>query len=130
MDFLVGFGVASMNTRLEENLSGSASLPKFREATEDVSPSHHPWRVRMRRADLLKRTLGVDVLECPRCGGRMEPIAEITEPEAVGNPSTALGIESAEMKRYLRRTQDPSCHGAAGFPTPRRARSLTSANGS
>jgi hypothetical protein len=64
----------------------------MREAMENASPAYHPWRVRMRRADLLKRTLGVDVLECPRCGGRMEPIAEIIDREAVGKILRAMGL--------------------------------------
>jgi hypothetical protein len=34
----------------------------------------------MRRADLIKRTMGLDALECPRCRGRLEPIAEILKP--------------------------------------------------
>jgi hypothetical protein len=46
----------------------------------------------MRRADLLKRTLGVDVLECPRCRGRMEPIAEILEPGAVAKILRSMGL--------------------------------------
>jgi hypothetical protein len=54
-DVLGGFGASSMNTLPEANVSGSATLPTFRETTYDVSPSHHPWHVRMRRADLLKK---------------------------------------------------------------------------
>ncbi len=51
----------------------------------EVKTGHQPrWRQRMRRADLLKRTMGLDALECPRCRGRLEPIAEILEPGAVG----------------------------------------------
>jgi hypothetical protein len=46
----------------------------------------------MRRADLLKRTLSLDVLACPRCGGRMEAIAEITEPEVIGKILRAMGL--------------------------------------
>jgi hypothetical protein len=52
----------------------------------------HRWRERMRRADLLKRTMGLDVLACPRCGGRFEPIAEILEPGAVGKILRAMGL--------------------------------------
>jgi hypothetical protein len=46
----------------------------------------------MRWADLLKRTLGVDALECPRCRGRMKPIAEVTEPEAIRKILRAMGL--------------------------------------
>ena len=49
----------------------------------------------MRRADLLKRTMGVDALECPRCRGTMKLIAEITEPEAVVKILRAMGLPDA-----------------------------------
>jgi hypothetical protein len=52
----------------------------------------HRWRQRMRRADLLKRTMGLDALACPRCGGRMEPIAEILEPGAVAKILRSMGL--------------------------------------
>jgi hypothetical protein len=50
------------------------------------------WRQRMRRADLLQRTMGLDVLACPRCGGRLEPIAEILEPGAVAKILRSMGL--------------------------------------
>lgn len=34
---------------------------------------------RYRRAELLKRTFGIDVETCPRCGGRMQLLAVITD---------------------------------------------------
>jgi len=46
----------------------------------------------MRRADLLKRTMGLDALECPRCRGRLEPIAEILEPGAVAKILRSMGL--------------------------------------
>jgi hypothetical protein len=46
----------------------------------------------MRRSDLLKRTMGLDVLACPRCGGRLEPIAEILEPGAVAKILRSMGL--------------------------------------
>jgi hypothetical protein len=46
----------------------------------------------MRRADLLKRTMGLDVLACPRCGGRFEPIAEILESGAVAKILRSMGL--------------------------------------
>jgi hypothetical protein len=52
----------------------------------------HRWRERMRRADLLKRTMGLDALACPRCGGRMEPIAEILESGAVAKILRSMGL--------------------------------------
>jgi hypothetical protein len=49
----------------------------------------------MRRADLIKRTMGLDALECPRCRGRLEPIAEILEPGAVGKILRSMGLPDA-----------------------------------
>jgi hypothetical protein len=46
----------------------------------------------MRRADLLKRTMGLDALACPRCGGRLEPIVEILEPGAVAKILRSMGL--------------------------------------
>ena len=55
-----------------------------------------PW------AELLRRTFGVDVLTCSKCGGRRRIIAYITEPPVVraildhlGLPSRALPIAPA-----------------------------------
>jgi hypothetical protein len=44
-----------------------------------------PW------AELLKRTFGVDVLECPKCKGRMKLIAMLTEPKSVGRYLAGMG---------------------------------------
>ena len=54
--------------------------------------SKHRWRDRMRRADLIRRKMGLDALECPRCRGRLEPIAEILEPGAVGMILRSMGL--------------------------------------
>ena len=44
------------------------------EPTRGRGPSHYrPW------AELLRRTFGVDVLECPKCQGRMRLLAMVTE---------------------------------------------------
>jgi hypothetical protein len=49
---------------------------------------YRPW------AELLKRTFGLDVLECPTCHGRMKLLAMVTEPESV--------------RRYLLRIGEPN----------------------
>jgi hypothetical protein len=46
---------------------------------------YRPW------AELLRRTLAIDVLECPTCKGRMKLIAMITEPKSVARFLAALG---------------------------------------
>jgi hypothetical protein len=50
------------------------------------------WRQRMRRSDLFKRAMGLDALECPRCRGRLEPIAEILDPGAAGKILRFMGL--------------------------------------
>ena len=46
----------------------------------------------MRTAALLQPTMGLDVMACPRCGGRLEPIAEILEPGAVAKILRSMGL--------------------------------------
>jgi hypothetical protein len=47
---------------------------------------------RLAWADLLRRVFAVDVLECPRCGGRMRPLATIHPPEATRGILECLGL--------------------------------------
>jgi hypothetical protein len=42
-------------------------------------------------ADLLRRTFGVDVLECPSCRGSMKLIAMVTEPKSITRFLAGLG---------------------------------------
>ena len=43
-------------------------------------------------ADLLRHTFAVDVLACPRCGGRMRVIATIDDPVVIRKILTHLGL--------------------------------------
>jgi hypothetical protein len=54
----------------ETDAAADARAPK-------PSGTYRPW------AELRKRTLGVDVLECPKCKGRMKLLALVTEDESV-----------------------------------------------
>lgn len=47
-----------------------------------------PW------AELLRKVFAVDVLECPRCVGRIELIAFIAEPAVVRRILDHLGLDS------------------------------------
>jgi len=42
-------------------------------------------------ADLLRRTFQVEVLECPRCKGRMKLLAIVTRSESMARYLAALG---------------------------------------
>jgi hypothetical protein len=47
--------------------------------------TYRPW------AELLKRTFSVNVLECPRCKGRMKLIAMVTELKSVERYLASIG---------------------------------------
>ena len=49
-------------------------------------PRNHPW------ATLMERVFEVDVLSCPRCGGRMRILAAIDSPDAIHKILTCLGL--------------------------------------
>ena len=75
-----------------------AELPRRRRRRKrdrEVGPPRRPRRGRRRRtpwAELLRRTFGYDVLECPRCKGRMEVLACITNAASVRRILRALGL--------------------------------------
>jgi hypothetical protein len=57
--------------------------------TEDPQPAkNYTW------AQLMARTFEFDVLQCPRCGGRMKIIAAIESPEVARRILDCLGIVS------------------------------------
>jgi hypothetical protein len=49
---------------------------------------------RLSWADLLKRVFAADALACPRCGGRLRPLAAIQDPEAVRAILDCLNLPS------------------------------------
>jgi hypothetical protein len=49
-------------------------------------PRNYPW------AELLKRVFELDVLACPRCGGRMRILAAINPPDAIEKILACLGL--------------------------------------
>jgi hypothetical protein len=63
--------------------------------TDETEPAkargaYRPW------AELMKRTFGIDVLQCPKCKGRMELLAVVTDPKSISRYLRALG-ESDEV---------------------------------
>jgi hypothetical protein len=69
--------------------STTEAPPKSRPAPERPTPYRLPW------ADLLRRVFLLDVLECPRCHGRMRIVAAVTEPVAVEKILRHLGERRA-----------------------------------
>jgi Putative transposase/Transposase zinc-binding domain len=53
-------------------------------------------------ADLMRRTFGIDVLECPRCGGRLRLIALIEQARAVERILRHLGLPDRPKPRAAR----------------------------
>ena len=47
--------------------------------------TYRPW------AELLQRTFAIDVLECPKCQGRMRLIARVTERASIRRFLTGVG---------------------------------------
>jgi hypothetical protein len=63
-----------------------------------VAPTASP----VKWAELLKRVWGLDALECPKCGGRMTPLAVVED--------------AAEIARYLQHTGQTTVHPRAQAP--------------
>lgn len=64
--------------------------PATEQAHEENPPkraigTYRPW------AELLKRTFDVDVLQCPKCKGRMKLLAVVTDPKSVSRYLAAIG---------------------------------------
>ena len=58
----------------------------------EIDPSRLPRLNRMPWTVLLKRVFLVDVLECPKCKGRMKILAAVTEPASVRRILESLGL--------------------------------------
>jgi hypothetical protein len=56
-------------------------------------PRYDDW------ATLMKRGMGLDVLSCPRCNGRMKLIATIEEPDAITAILRSMGLRDAALPR-------------------------------
>jgi hypothetical protein len=68
----------------------AAAEPSTREidASSIAKSNRLPWAV------LLQRVFLVDVLECPKCKGRMKILAAVTEPASVRRVLESLGLPS------------------------------------
>jgi hypothetical protein len=67
-----------------------ASSPSEQAAESEPKPHRHgcrywPW------SELMRRTFSLDVLACPRCGGRLRLSAMMTEPKEIARYLRALG---------------------------------------
>jgi uncharacterized protein (UPF0212 family) len=60
-----------------------------------AEPKNYCW------AELMKRVVELDVLECPKCGGTMEMIAVITEQSTIHKILTSVGFPGDSPNKEL-----------------------------
>jgi hypothetical protein len=63
-----------------------ATHPEKSKEKRGCQPRNYPW------ATLMARVLELDVLACPRCGGRMRILAAINPPDAIKKILACLGL--------------------------------------
>jgi hypothetical protein len=65
-------------------------------ASDEESSDPGPRSKRLTWAALLKRAFGIDVMQCPECGGRMRVIATISQdqPDVIKAILEAMGLPS------------------------------------
>ena len=76
------------------------------EADGQVEPSEELRERRLSWAELMKRVFEVDVLECPRCGGRRKLIGVITEGAVVSAILDSLGLPTRAPPQAPARRED------------------------
>ena len=72
----------------ERLAAGAAVEPSGIEPSVAAHGRNYTW------AELMKRVWALDVLECPRCQGRMRILAAIHSPDAIGKILDCLGLPS------------------------------------
>jgi len=66
----------------------------FQLTAPDPPPDRPPTRTRVPWAELLRKVFAVDVLDCPRCHGRLELIAFISAPDVARRILDHLELDS------------------------------------
>jgi len=82
----------STGCRIGEVLASPSPEPAPEEGTP--APAPMPRSRRLAWADLMQRVFALDVLECPRCRGRMRLVAAIHPPEATTAILECLGLSA------------------------------------
>jgi hypothetical protein len=88
-----------------------ASTATGLQVSSETSPSPTRPATRPRRlawAELLRRVFAVDVLACPRCGGRMRVLAAVHPPEAAQAILTCLALPARAPPLRAARIDDAS----------------------
>jgi hypothetical protein len=102
-------GVLASRARLRPQVVAQArrptDAPPAHEAPNPPPPTR-PGRY-MSWADLLRRVFEIDVLCCPRCGGRMKIVATLTDRSVVAAVLRSLGV-STEIPRFVPARSPPA----------------------
>ena len=85
--------VAYRAPRVEAPVAAPASPGANDEPTAALPSRHWAW------AHLMRRAFDIDVLACPRCGGRLRLIATVEDPEAIRAILAALAISRERADR-------------------------------
>jgi hypothetical protein len=85
---MTGCPSVPFSSTLAADVSAGDPVSVERAPASDGAPPPRRWRW----AELLQRVFAVDVLACPRCGGRMRVIATLDDPAVVQHILTHLGI--------------------------------------
>ena len=83
---VVAYGVPPAKASLPASPSGD-------DTTAKPTPRHWSW------ARLMQRAFEIDVLACPRCGGRLRLIATVEDPRAIREVLDALACSTEAMDR-------------------------------
>jgi hypothetical protein len=106
----------ALDLRLEEVAQEGARTPSEFDPQSDGSASPDGPTPRPRRlpwAELLRRVFAADVLECPRCGGRMRLLAAIHAPDATQSILGCLDLPSRAPP--MAAPQPGDAEGGAGW---------------
>ena len=80
---------------------------KGRETGEEPVGRRRRWKKRKDWATVMRRTLGLDVLSCPECSGRMRVIATIEKPETAAKILRAMGLPAEAPEVMPSRLRPP-----------------------
>jgi hypothetical protein len=88
--------------------SRPTSLPNSSEGAATAEPTHRHWAW----AKLMHRAFEIDVLACPRCGGRLRLIATVEDPREIREVLASLALSAEPVDRA-----PPSRESFAANPT-------------
>ena len=98
MNVLLYYGVLAPRAAWRRAIvpnAGGDECPSTSARESDASEAEAPPSARgYRWAELLRRTFDIDVLACPRCGGRLVLIGLIEQPQVVARILDHLGLPS------------------------------------